>query len=223
MLLPELRQQVFRYAKQMADDKLAHGSQGNISVIDRASGLIAITPSAMDYVSMTVDDTVVIDASGSVVEGRWKPTVETPLHTLLYRRREDVGCVVHCHAPHVSGFAAAMRPIPMMLAEAACCIGHEVPVAPFMPSGTAEFAELMLEVIGDGSAAIAGQHGLVVCGVNARRAYGTTIAVEDSARAYLLARQMGFEPTAIPPDTCKALHDWWLANYEQTSARPLAS
>ena len=92
-----------------------------------------------------------------------------------------------------------------------------------MPSGTSEFAELMLEVIGDGSAAIAGQHGLVVCGVNARRACGTTIAVEDSTRAYLLARQMGFEPTAIPPDTCKALHEWWLANYEPTSARPFAS
>jgi ribulose-5-phosphate 4-epimerase/fuculose-1-phosphate aldolase len=214
----ELRQQVFRYAKQMADDKLAHGSQGNISVIERASGLIAITPSAMDYVSMSVDDTVVVDLHGNVVEGRWKPTVETPLHTLIYRRREDVGSVVHCHAPYVSGFAAAMRPIPMVLSEAACCIGHEVPVAPFMPSGTADFAELMLEVIGGGSAAIAGQHGLVVCGINARRTYAAAIAVEDSARAYVLARQMGFEPNVLPPETCKALHEWWLANYDQTSA-----
>src|ERR1700694_5909165 len=96
-------------------------------------------------------------------------------------------------------------------------------LTPRAASGTAEFAELMLEVLGDGSAAIAGQHGLVVCGINARRAYGTAIAVEDSARAYLLARQMGFEPSAIPPDTCRALHAWWLANYEQTSAEPLAA
>jgi L-ribulose-5-phosphate 4-epimerase len=218
MLLMELRRQVFRYAKQMADDKLAHGSQGNISAIDRASDLIAITPSAMDYATMTVDDTVVIDLQGHVVEGRWKPTVETPLHTLFYRRREDVGSVLHCHAPHVSGFAAALRPIPMVLSEAACCIGHEVPVAQFMPSGTAEFAELMLEVIGAGSAAIAGQHGLVVCGANLRRAFGTAIAVEDSARAYLLARQMGLEPRVLPPDTCKVLHQWWLDNYQPTTA-----
>lgn len=217
MLLDDLRQQVFTYAKQMASDGLAHGSQGNISALDHASGLVAITPSAADYATMTPDDIVVIDIEGHVVEGRWKPTIEMPLHTLFYRRRSDVGAVMHCHAPHVSGFAAALRAIPVVLAEAAACIGRPVPVAPFMPSGTPEFAELMLDVIGDGNAAVMGQHGLVVCGVDLRRTYATAVAVEDSARAYLYARLLGVDPTPIPDETAAELHAWWLSSYKRVA------
>ena len=217
MLLAELRQQVFAYAKQMASDGLAHGSQGNVSALDRASGLVAITPSAADYATMTPDDIVVIDREGAVIEGRWKPTIETPLHTLFYRRRDDVGAVMHCHAPYASGFAAAMRPIPLVLAEAAACIGHTVPVAPFMPSGTAAFAELMLDTIGQGSAAVMGQHGLVVCGLDLRRAYATTVAVEDTARAHIFACQIGAEPAPLPDDICAELHRWWLGSYRRVA------
>jgi L-fuculose-phosphate aldolase len=215
MSLDELKREVLRCARQMMFDGLARGSQGNVSAIDRASGLIAITPSAADYASMTEDDIVVVDAAGDVVVGRWKPTIETPLHTLILRERLDVGAVVHCHAPHVSGFAAALQPIPLVLAEAAACVGHEVPCAPFMPSGTAEFAELMLRVLGQGFAAVMGQHGLLACGADLRRAYGTAVAVEDSARASVLARSLGFAPQPLPPDVCVRLNEWWRVSYRR--------
>ncbi|MCX6018256.1 MAG: class II aldolase/adducin family protein [Chloroflexi bacterium] len=215
MAMRELKQEVLRYARQMMFDGLARGSQGNVSAIDRASGLIAITPSAADYSSMTEDDIVVVNAAGDVVEGRWKPTIETPLHTLVLRRRPDVGAVVHCHAPHVSGFAAALQPIPLVLAEAAACVGHEVPCAPFMPSGTAEFAALMLDVLGRGNAAVMGQHGLLTCGADLRRAYAAAVAVEDSARACIHARSLGFTPQPLPPQVCAELHQWWRVAYRR--------
>lgn len=217
MRITELRQQVFDYARQMAADGLAHGSQGNISALDRASGLVAITPSAADYATMTAEDSVVVDCDGVVVEGSWKPTIETPLHTLFYRRRSDVGAVIHCHAPYASAFAAALRPIPLVLAEAAACIGRPVPVAPFMPSGTAAFAELMLDTIGPGWAAVMGQHGIVTCGTDLRRAYATTVAVEDSARAFVFACQIGAAPTPLPDDVCAELHAWWLSSYRRVA------
>ena len=220
MRLPELRAQVFAYARQMASDGLAHGAQGNVSALDRESGLIAVTPSAADYATMTADDIVIVDRAGAIVEGRWKPTVETPLHTLFYRRRPDVGAVIHCHAPNVSGFAAALLPVPIVLIEAACASGSAVPCAPMMRSGTPEFAKLMLDTIGSRTAAVMGQHGLVVCGQDLKRAYGTAIAVEDSARAYILARQLGAEPTPIPPDLCDELHQWWLTSYRPTAITP---
>ncbi len=218
MLLAELRQQVFAYAKQMASDSLAHGAQGNISALDQESGLIAVTPSAADYATMTADDIVVIDRAGTIIEGRWKPTIETPLHTLFYQRRADVGAVIHCHAPYVSGFAAALQPVPVVLLETACAAGSTIPCAPTMPSGTAEFAALMLDTIGSHQAAVMGQHGLVVCGQNLKRAYATAIAVEDSARAYLLARQLGSEPPPLDPHLCEELHQWWLTSYRPTAA-----
>ncbi len=215
MSLEELKREVLRCARQMMLDGLARGSQGNVSAIDRESGLIAITPSAADYVSMTEDDIAVVNAAGDVVAGRWKPTIETPLHTLILRERPDVGAVVHCHAPHVSGFAAALQPIPLVLAEAAACVGHEVPCAPFMPSGTAEFAALMLRVLGQGNAAVMGQHGLLACGADLRRAYAAAVAVEDSARACIHARSLGFTPQPLSPAVCHALHEWWRVGYRR--------
>lgn len=217
MPLTALRQEVLAYARRMADDRLANGSQGNISAIDRARGLVAITPSAADYATMTAKDIVVIDLDGNIVRGRWKPTIETPLHLGFYRRRPDVGAVVHCHAPQVSGFAAALRPMPLVLAEAACCVGGEVPVAPFAPSGTPEFAAALLDVIGGRTACVMGQHGLVTCGVNLKRAYATAVAVEDNARAYFLARQLGVEPVPLAAGLCAELHQWWLTSYRQVA------
>ncbi len=217
MSLSQLKREVFAYAKQMAADQLAHGSQGNISAIDRSTGLIAITPSAADYASMSPADIVVVDLQGNVVEGRWKPTIETPLHTSILRARPDVGAVVHCHAPNVSGFAAALQPIPIVLAEAAACVGRAVPCAPMLPSGTQAFADLMLSVLGQGSAAVMGQHGLVTCGPTLKRAYATAIAVEDSARACVLARALGFEAQPLPAALCDELHAWWLANYSRSA------
>jgi ribulose-5-phosphate 4-epimerase/fuculose-1-phosphate aldolase len=215
MSFDELKRDVLRYARQMMFDGLARGSQGNVSAIDRASGRIAITPSAADYASMTEDDIVVVNAEGEVIEGRWKPTIETPLHTLILRERPDVGAVVHCHAPHVSGFAAALQPIPLVLAEAAACVGHEVPCAPFTPSGTSAFAALMLRVLGSGSAAVMGQHGLLTCGSDLRRAYATAVAVEDSARACMYARSLGFTPQPLPAAVCEELHAWWRVSYRR--------
>ncbi len=112
MPLTALRHQVLEYAKRMAADGLANGSQGNVSAIDRERGLIAITPSAADYATMRARDIVVIDLTGKIVKGLWKPTIETPMHLGFYLRRPEVGAVVHCHAPQASGFAAALRPIP---------------------------------------------------------------------------------------------------------------
>ncbi|NTU80695.1 MAG: class II aldolase/adducin family protein [Chloroflexales bacterium] len=218
MLLAELRQQVLETARKLMVDQLVHGSQGNVSAIDRERGLIAITPSASDYTTMTADDITVIDQHEQIIEGRWRPSIETPLHTLFYQRRPDVGAVIHCHAPYASGFAAALRPIPLVLSEGAACIGHEVPVAPFLPSGTAEFAQVVLETIGQGSAAVLGQHGIVACGVDPRRAYSTIVAVEDNARATIFARLLGVEAPPIPDKVAQSLHQWWLDRYRRTAA-----
>ena len=77
MLLKELREEVLEKAQQMITDGLAYGAGGNISALDPESGLIAITPSAIEYTKMKTADIVVIDKGGKVVDGKWKPTSET--------------------------------------------------------------------------------------------------------------------------------------------------
>ena len=214
MLLPELRADVARYARKMYSSQLVQATQGNLSARDVESGLVCITPSGADYEALTAEDIAVVDEDGNVVESKWKPSVETPLHTLVLRRRRDINCVMHTHSPYATAFGVVYQPFPMVLAESALCLGGEVPIAPYRMSGTPEFAELVAETLGSGPAVIWGNHGAMVVGVNLPLTFSIAHALEDSAKVYAIAKQIG-TPVMLPPDEIAKLHDFWLKNYGQ--------
>lgn len=214
MLLGELRAEVARYAKKMAASGLVQATQGNLSARDPESGLICITPSGADYDTLAAEDVVVVDEDGAVIEGRWKPSLETPVHTLVLRRRRDVHCVMHTHSPCATAFGVVYQPVPMVLAESAMCLGAEVPVAPYQMSATPEFAELVAGVLGDGAAVIWGNHGAMVTGRTLALTFSIAHALEDSARVYTIARQLG-EPKLLSPDEVARLRAFWVAKYGQ--------
>src|SRR2546428_14004384 len=119
MLLPELRAELALYAKKMYDSHLVRATQGNLSARDLESGYICLTPSGADYQLLTAEDIVVVDENSSVVEGKRRPTVETPVHTLILRRRRDIHCVMHTHSPYATAFGVIYQPIPMILSDSA--------------------------------------------------------------------------------------------------------
>ena len=81
---------------------------GNVSAIDRTSGMVVIKPSGVEYDALCADDMVVVElASGKVVEGRYKPSSDTPTHLELYRAFADIGGIVHTHSPQATSFAQA--------------------------------------------------------------------------------------------------------------------
>jgi L-ribulose-5-phosphate 4-epimerase len=218
MKLEVLRMQVLEAAQQMVRDGLAYGSGGNISAQDPDSGLIAITPSAIEYSHMTAEDVVVIDEFGKSIEGKWKPTSETPMHTIFYREREDVGAVVHTHAPYVSVYAISGESIPMVVTESALCIGAPVEIAPYARPGTEELAQIVLKTMGSGVSVIMAQHGMIAVGPNLHAAYGTTIATEVSARLTIMARSAGMQPITIDLAEVKELRQIYLEHYHPTQA-----
>ncbi len=130
----------------MVKDHLSYGSQGNISLRDDYSGLIAITPTAIPYEEMNVDDICIVDQSGKLLSEKWKPTSEIALHLVFYQNDNDIMAVIHTHAPYATVFAAAHKPIPMSIIEAATCIGHEVPIAAYFRPGTNELAQRPITV-----------------------------------------------------------------------------
>lgn len=212
-MLKELRQSVLEYARQMAADGFAYASQGNISALDRQSGHIAITPSAIPYHRMQWEDVCVIDAHGQVVAGQWRPTSEMPMHAIFYRERPDVGAVVHSHAPHASVFAVIHQPIPIILAEAALCLTGPVPVAPYCRPGSEALARTALETMDGGAAVLLGNHGLLTVGANLEQAYAATIAAEISARLTILARSMGEQVQPFDLQESRALRALYLRSY----------
>jgi L-ribulose-5-phosphate 4-epimerase len=202
------------YTHKLAASGLVRHTQGNLSARDPATGYVCVTPSGMEYDAMTPADMVVVDEGGALVEGRWKPTVETPTHLCVYHARPDARAIIHAHAPHATAFGVAYQPIPMVLMEAACCLGGPVPVAPYMMSGSAEFGQLILDAMGQGNAVVWGNHGILVAGPSLKQALSMAHAVEDNAQAYLLAAQLG-EPRLLPDDEVARLHRFWLDDYGQ--------
>ena len=106
----------------------------------------------------------------------------------------------------------------MLLSDSALCLGGRVPVAPYCRSGTAEFAESYRKTLGTGSAVIWGNHGAMVVGINLALTFSTAHALEDSAKVYAIARQMG-TPVLLPAEEVAALRAFWLEHYGQ---KPLA-
>ena len=87
---------------------------GNVSGIDRGSGLIVIKPSGVEYDNMAPEDMVVVDLDGKVAEGKWKPSSDTATHVALYKAFPNIGGVVHTHSRWATSFAQAGKPIPAM-------------------------------------------------------------------------------------------------------------
>ena len=213
MMLGELRAEVARYAKKMVASGLVRAAQGNLSARDPQTGLICITPSGMDYDLVAAEDILVIDDQGAVVEGApdHRPSVETPLHTLILRR-SDIHCVMHTHSLYATAFGVVYEPLPIVLAESALCLGGVVPIAPYQMSGTPEFAELVAETLGEKNAVIWGNHGAMVVGPSLSATFSAAHALEDGAHVYALARQLGTH-VLLPPDEVEKLHTFWREHY----------
>ena len=111
-MLEKLKEQVLFANLLLVKHGLVTFTWGNVSGIDREKGLVVIKPSGVDYAAMTVEDMVVIDLDGNVIEGKWKPSSDTPTHLVLYRAFSDIGGVVHTHSSHATAWAQAGRSIP---------------------------------------------------------------------------------------------------------------
>ena len=179
MKLQKQREQLVEYGRQMSAAGLSTGTSGNLSIYDPSEGLMAITPSGLDYFSLTPEDIVVTDLDAHVVEGKWKPSSEWALHTLFYRRHPVARAVVHTHSMYCTTLAVlgqSLRAVHYAIAAAGVA---EVPCAPYRLFGTEELAKQAVETCGDGRAVLLGNHGLVAWG-------------ESLPDAYALARDLEF-------------------------------
>jgi len=114
-MLEELKKKVCNANLELVRRGVVLYTWGNVSEIDRESGLVVIKPSGVDYDGMSPEDMVVVRLSdGEVVEGKYKPSSDTPTHLVLYRAFEDIGGVVHTHSTTAVAFAQSGRDIPAL-------------------------------------------------------------------------------------------------------------
>ncbi len=126
-MLEELKKRVYDANMLLPKYGLVTFTWGNVSEIDRASGLFAIKPSGVDYDKLTPDDMVIMDLDGNKVEGKYKPSSDTPTHLELYKAFSDIGGIVHTHSSYATSWAQAGRSIPCYGTTHADYIYGEVP------------------------------------------------------------------------------------------------
>ena len=111
-MLDQLKTEVYEAHMLLPKYGLVTFTWGNVSGIDRESGLVVIKPSGVDYDIMTPDDMVVVDLNGNRVEGRLKPSSDTATHVELYKAFPNIGGVVHTHSSYATSWAQSGRDIP---------------------------------------------------------------------------------------------------------------
>ncbi len=111
-MLEQLKQQVYAGNMALPAQRLVTYTWGNVSGIDREHGLMVIKPSGVPYETMQAADMVVVNMQGEVVEGRLRPSSDTPTHLELYRTYPQIGGIVHTHSTHATAWAQAGEAIP---------------------------------------------------------------------------------------------------------------
>jgi len=126
-MLELLKEEVCKANLDIVKHGLVLFTWGNVSAIDRSTGLIVIKPSGVDYRIMNPDDMVVVDFEGKVVEGRWKPSSDSPTHIFLYKNFSSIGGIVHTHSSWATVWSQAGLNIPALGTTHADYFYGEVP------------------------------------------------------------------------------------------------
>lgn len=204
-MLEALKEQVCKANLELVRHGLVTFTWGNVSGIDREAGLVVIKPSGVAYETMTAEDMVVVSLeTGGVVEGKWKPSSDTPTHLVLYRAFSNIGGIVHTHSRWATSWAQAGRGIDAFGTTHADYFYGQIPCTRKMTAGEIageyekETGNVIVETFAERSAddipaVLVHSHGPFAWGTDADNAVHNAVVLEELAF-------MAFHTLAINPD-----------------------
>lgn len=191
-MLEALKTKVLEANLALVKHNLVTFTWGNVSGIDREKNLVVIKPSGVEYDTMTVDDMVVVDLEGNVIEGKWKPSSDTPTHLALYKAFDNIGGIVHTHSRWATSWAQAGRGIPAYGTTHGDYFYGEIPCTRKMTlreiggEYEKETGSVIIETLKDKSAddipaVLVHSHGPFVWGMDADNAVHNAVVLEELA------------------------------------------
>ncbi len=180
--------ELVQYARRLTADGLVVGTAGNISI--RLGDEIVITPTSIPYERIERDDLCMLG-----VEGRRRPSSETPLHTRIYETT-DAAAVVHTHSPFATTLACVVDVLPAIYYSIHRFGGDTIPVVEYELFGSQALADRVALAVRDRRGVLLRSHGAVTYGSSLREAYDLTVLLEWLARIYWQAKQLG-EPRLL--------------------------
>lgn len=206
-----VQEEIVAMGHKLIERGLVVGTWGNISC-RAAEGVIAVTPSGRDYLSLKAKDIVLVNLSGRVLEGELAPSSELPLHLATYLNRPEVHGIVHTHSLFASACAVARREIPPIIEDMIQVVGGSVDVAPYALPGTDELAAGAVKTMGRKNAVLLANHGVIGCGTTLSEALLACELVEKSAQILVYAQSLG---GAVPlsDDDVASMHQFYEQHY----------
>ena len=211
--IEKLKQEVCDANIALVSHELVIFTWGNVSAIDRTSGLVTIKPSGIDYNAMKPEDMVVLDLDGNVVDGKLKPSSDAPTHLELYHTFSQINAVVHTHSTYATAWAQAQRAIPCFGTTHADYFYGKIPCT--RPMSTDEiktdyelntgrvivetFKKLNIEAAQMPSVLVANQ-GPFSWGKNANDAVHNAVVLEELAKMALLTERINKDASEISRD-----------------------
>ena len=186
----ELKKEICEKSLQAFHAGLFAGTSGNMSVYLRDKGIMLITPTSVRYETMRPEDIVEMKLDGTLLQND-NPSSEWRLHAEIYKANEDVCAVFHTHSPHATAFAVNRMDIPATLIEAYFFLGGSVPCADYATPGTPEVGINAAKVLPGKGGCLLANHGVVAVGSDLAQAYIRAEYIEDTAKIYIMAKQVG--------------------------------
>ena len=192
-MLEELKEKVCRANLDLVRHGLVIFTWGNVSAIDRASGLVVIKPSGVSYDNMKPSDMVVVNLDGKVVEGELNPSSDTPTHLVLYKAFPNIGGVVHTHSTYATAWAQAGIDIPSLGTTHADYFHDDIPCTRNMKKSEVfgeyekETGNVIVEAFkkinpDDTPAVLVRNHGPFAWGTDADNAVHNAVVLEEIAK-----------------------------------------
>ena len=199
MLLQEKREEIIEYGKKAVEARLTRGTGGNLSICDHESGLMAITPSGIDYFEIKPEQIVLIDVqSGKIVDGDAVPSSECDMHRIFYKYRTDIDAIIHTHTTYAATISCLRWNLPAVHYLVAFG-GTDIRCAEYATYGTVQLAKNAFAAMKDRNAVLLANHGLLAGGKNLAQAFSITEEIEFCCELYYRTKSVG-DPVILPED-----------------------
>ncbi len=207
----ELKKEVIAICIRLKEMGYIVGTYGNVSV--RVPEGLIITPSRIEYYSLTPEDMVTVSYDGRVIDGRRLPSSEFAVHRGIYPLRPEIHAVIHTHSFYATTLSCLREPIPVIVEEQSQVLGSEIACTNYVPAGQHhKLGEEVAKALGSNNAVLMANHGTVSCGCTLSEAFFTCQIVERVARMRVLTSSIGGAVT-IPREFVESERERWLYKY----------
>lgn len=197
ILLEKERCEVIAYCRKLISSGLTNGTAGNASIYNKEAGLVAVSPTGVNYDVLESQDVSIVDLSGKLIEGK-SPSSETAMHLKPYQLRNDIFAVLHAHTTYATTLAVMRCDLPAIDYMIAVAGGDNVRCAKYATYGSEELAQNAHEAMEGRRAVLLANHGLLTGAEDMKNAFNIMEQVEYISKLYVLAKSTGLaEPVVL--------------------------